>query len=322
MKNFTLNWQAAFISNEELIFSIQTLLAIQQNNLSDMKIPCDFFYYLSDYAKELNKIETQPVKFRYYINIDVNRNYDATDNATDIILFTQAWAKKLLASRYLDNPALFFCKVIAGEITNPDGYYQANKAALPTITQFINNINEHNNRLFIEKRDAPCGTASIIIGSWFPTANLKTLGNHPSVGAQFGYRTKLNEYDFTFIYRFLSPTPRSYSFIQQDTLVTSNYYDGGYIGLDYTRYLIHKKYFDAGVTSGIGYDGFDMGNSSDVYPSPGSLNFNNGIRLKYFFHTSSFIGAAIKYNLIHYSNPGGTNLNGNAFSIDLSYGWH
>jgi len=322
MENFIENWKNAPIPNEELIFSIETLLAIQQNNFSEKKIPCDFFYYLTDYAKELNNIESRSSKFRYYVKVDFKLYYDATSNARETILFTQAWAKKLIATKQLDNTSLFFCKIFAGEIVDPYSYYQANKANLPTIAQFVNNLNEYNARHFIETRNKPTGTASIMMGCWIPTANLKTLGLHPSVGFQLGYRTKLNEYNFTCSIRFLYPTPHSYSFIQYDTLVTNNYYDGGYVGVDYTRYLLHTKYFEAGFTTGIGGDYFDMKSSTVGYSTLWSFNFNNGIRLKYFFHKHSFVGITAKYNLIHYNNPGGTDFNGNAFSIDFIYGSH
>jgi hypothetical protein len=142
----------------------------------------------------------------------------------------------------------------------------------------------------------------------------------------------LNEYDFIWSFRFPSTTPGTYKVVRLDTSFNSNYYDGGYVGFDYTRYVIHKKRFELGLTSAIGYDYFSVANgfgtsppttSASILPiDVGSFNFSNGIRFKYFFSSRSFIGIYAKYNLINYCNSGGTDLSGQAFTIELVYGSH
>jgi hypothetical protein len=114
--------------------------------------------------------------------------------------------------------------------------------------------------------------------------------------------------------------------MRNDTLYTRNYFGGGYLGFEFTRYLVHTIKCDFGPTFGVGYDEFDIASETDVkYTSLSpaeifTLNLNTGLRFKYFFHKALNAGLVLKYNFIHFENKGGTNLRGNAFSIDISYG--
>jgi hypothetical protein len=112
-------------------------------------------------------------------------------------------------------------------------------------------------------------------------------------------------------------------------LYHSNYYDGGYIGFDYTRYFVHKTHLDIGFITAIAYDYFDafngLGNSDTNGKVPyniGSLDINGGAQIKYFIGRGPFIGIQAKYHLINYANTGGTDLSGNAFTIDFVFGSH
>jgi hypothetical protein len=329
MSNFLENWKNSTTASNELIFGIEALMTIESRNSIPSPLPCDILFYLDDYARELKKMDDPSAHFNYLIRLDIRYNYDATADAIKVLQFTRSWARRLLATRKLDDSQWLLCQVLAGKIDNPVAWYEQHKESYPAIARIQNNVGAYNNWYFTEKRDRPSGTASVLAGWWIPTGRLsKILGSHPSVGVQLGLRSKWNEYDLTWTFRFLHPTPQEYSFVRNDSMFTSTYYDGGYVGFEYTRYLLHEKHFEFGLTTGIGYDYFSV--IDGFHPSDpdfsmlpinvGSFNFNNGLRFKYFFHGRGFLGLTARYNLIHYANDGGTDLSGNAFTLDLSYG--
>jgi hypothetical protein len=330
VQNFIENWKRSDLPNDEMIFSLNTLSAIENKKFSVFQLPCDYLFFLEDYARQSENLQAHPVKFRYYIRLSAGYSYDATEDARELLLFTHSWAKRLLATRALDSTESFLCQVLAGTVQHPRSFFQTNKENYPSLNIFEQNLNAYNNRYFMARRNGRIGTASIMTGLWAPTGNLRLLGTHPSVGISLGIRNNKNEYDLVWSFRFLHPTPGNYTYVRNDTLHTSNYYDGGYIGFDYTRYVIRKPHFELGWVSAIAYDYFSVASgfgtsSSDYQPGPinvGSFDFSNGIRVKYFFHRASFIGLVAKYHLIHYDNAGGTDLSGDAYTIDLVFGSH
>ena len=331
LRNYLGNWRNAEYPSLELIFGAEILLAINTGTFAAYSLPCDGLVYLSDYARELQEVTTQGAKFKYYLQLKPPYRYDATEEARKTILIIQTWARDLLTRPGLKTDELFICRALAGEIPNPETALHADPGACPRLTRMQRNINSYNNALFTARRNAWSGTAAVLVGWWIPTGRLRQeLGTHPSVGMQLGVRNKKNEYDFTWNVRFGYPTPRTYTFLRDDTLYSTNYYDGGYVGLEYTRYVVHTKHVDLGYTTGIAYDYFSIADGWSDHPSEthlqpinvGSFDWNYGLRVKYFLKRKSFIGLTVKYHLIHYDNTGGTNLDGDAYTVDLSFGSH
>ena len=330
LQYFTENWKNAGASNPELLFCINTLLMIENNRFSFFQLPCDFMYFLEDYSKELRIINSDPNNFQYKIILSKRYWYDASTDVRSIMAITQSWALALIGSNKLNNSELFLCKIFAGVITQPRATYNSQKEKYADLKTFEDGINKNNQFYFINQRNKKTATTGIMVGAWMPTGNLKLLGTHPSVGLILGGRNKKNEYDLIWAYRFLSPSMHDYQFLRNDTLYNSSHYDGGYIGFDYTRYIIHKTRYELGFTTAIGYDYFEVvdgmsGSNSGPDLNPiniGSFDFSNGIRLKYFLGPRSYIGLAAKYHLINYNNDGGTDMGGNAFTIDLIFGSH
>jgi hypothetical protein len=331
MKNFLGNWRNSQYPSQELIFGAEALLAIETGAFSSYLLPCDCLFFLSDYARELKNLDAQGGKFRYYLKLDPPYTYDATIEARSLILFLRTWAQNLLQRPGLNQDELFLCRTLAGEIPDPNTEALRYPASCPRIAYTRQLITGYNNSIITGERNGRSGTASVSLGWWAPTGNLaRVLGSHPSVGFTLGGRNKAHEFDVTWAFRFLHPTPEKYTVLRKDTAYSSNYYDGGYIGFEYTRYIVHQRYLDVGLTGGLGYDYFDIAdgfgnNPSIAWLEPfniGSLDLNYGLRIKYFFKNTSFIGLTVKYNAIYYENQGGTSLDGNAFTMDLSYGTH
>jgi hypothetical protein len=330
MQHFLTNWKSADYPSRELIFAAEALLAIETGKFSAYWLPCDCLYYLAAYARELRAATRQDNKFSYYLKLTNPYSYDATENARSILLFIRSWARELLARPGLDNDEWYICRTLAGDIPNPKTALRSNPSTAPRIVAQGKTLAGYNHAVFTTRRNGARGTAAISVGWWFPTGHLQqVLGAHPAVGIQLGGRNKWNEYDITWNIRFGYPTPQRYTFLRLDTLYTTNYYDGGYVGFEYTRYILHRTHVDLGLTTGIGYDYFDVADGWSSHPdnpglplNVGSFDFNNGIRLKYFLRRKAYIGLTAKYHLIHYNNSGGTNLDGNAFTLDLSFGSH
>jgi len=328
---FLANWRNSDYPSLELIFSAEALLAIETGKFSSWMLPCDCLFFLSDYARELKNLDTQGSKFRYYLALHPPYTYDATIEARSLILFIRSWAREQLSKPYLDKDELFICHTLAGDIPDPKAAIKTDPEKCPRIAQITRVINVYDNAVFTTRRNAVKGTAAVLLGGWFPNYHLgQIVGWHPTIGVQLGLRSAKNEYDITWDLRFGHPTPGTYTVFRDSTIYNDRYYDGGYIGFEYTRYVIHKKYLDLGYTIGFGLDYFSIADQYAIYPDDNYLdpfriaspNLNYGLRAKYFLKNRAFIGLAIKYNLIQYENTGGTNLYGNAFTVDLSFGSH
>src|SRR6202035_646118 len=122
----------------------------------------------------------------------------------------RSWARTVLSTHQLDSSALFICRVLAGEVADPKAALKSNPSSCPRISLLQDQLAVYNQKNFIARRDGRRGTASVMVGEWFPTGHLQALGSHPSVGVQLGGRNKLNEYDDTWQFRFLHPTPQEY----------------------------------------------------------------------------------------------------------------
>jgi hypothetical protein len=169
---------------------------------------------------------------------------------------------------------------------------------------------------------------SLTAGAWFPQNNLGVLGIHPAIGLTAAYRNAINEIGLELNLRFVR-TPGDYLVKRGDSLYPLHNYLGGYIGIDYTRYVFFSTRWEIGPQVGLGYDGFEIanddGSGSYDYLSPleiNSFNYNLGMRCNFYFKSGTFIGLMPRYHFLRYNNRGGSSLFGNAFSIDLMVGGH
>jgi hypothetical protein len=238
--------------------------------------------------------------------------------------FSSAWAKLLLENKTLDENEKFICNILSGKIKDPEKEIRRNPQAYPEFALML----EKN---FEAKRNQTRLNMAVSTGVWLPNGNLSTLGVHPTFGVHFGARSLRHEIDLTLQIRYLN-SANTYAVKRDGHLDSTDYYFGGYIGLDYTYYLVSKKRYDIGFLLGMGWDGFDFApapydyyyydypyyNTSHVTIS--SFNANAGLRFNYYINHSFYIGLQGRYNAIQYSTNGGSNLSGDAVSIDLIFG--
>ncbi|HNP20624.1 MAG TPA: hypothetical protein PKM63_20490 [Panacibacter sp.] len=233
--------------------------------------------------------------------------------------FCSTWAKLLLEDKKLDTNEQLICKVLTGEIKNPEGEIKKNSSQYPELMALLKKQED------IRQKEVR-GTYGLMTGAWIPTGNLALLGVHPSVGGQFGIRNQHHEFDLTLQFRF-AKSKDTYTVKRNGSYYDRDAYFGGYIGLDYSYYFFSKAKFEAGFAGGLAYDGFDISGSQNDYEylkplSIGSFNANGGLRMNVYVNRDLYIGLQGKYHWINYANPGGTNLNGDAITIDLIFGFN
>ena len=186
--------------------------------------------------------------------------------------FSSTWARLLLKEKRLDKNEKFICQISAGEIDNPVKDIRKN----PMMYSSFADILQENEKA---QRSGFRTNYAFLAGIWIPMGDLTLLGDHPSFGFQLGARDNSNQLDLTFQFRF-SNSANYYTIKRNNAYYDVNNYFGGYIGLDYTHYLVNKLNFDLGVLGGIGYDGFDITSSNnydDMKPlSIGSFQCQRG----------------------------------------------
>jgi hypothetical protein len=327
VQNYLDHWRVAAIPNEEFIFAIGTLAAIDQRKFTVLSFPANYMDFLEQYAQEAKDINGP---FHYYLKISRQVRYDATPDARALILWIESWATQLEMKDTLSPTEQFLCTIFAGKVVNPRATLKVAGATYSDLNALHRAIHQSYEDYFTAQRTHGGTTVGFMSGSWFPTVNLAgTLGAHPSIGIYAGGRNYWNEYDIVWAFRLPGNSIKPYTFSRNDTSYTSTYYDGGYIGLDYTRYLVHRKRFEFGLVTAIAYDYFSVANGFGGNDegdrhwgsfNEGSFDFNNGVRFKYFLRPKLNLGLAIKYHIINYDNHGGTDMGGNAFTVDLTVG--
>ena len=278
-------------------FDLKVLLAIQLG-----KFRVEDFYDIAS----INNLGLRASNYHYIAKVQA-----------DYYRFKARWAEELIFERNLDNNELLICKVLAGKEKAPDFVIRKNKTTYPYFFDLLQAAKTY-------ERKTAMGFVSVMGGYWIPTKDMTILGSHPSFGVQIGHHHNLNEVDITVQFRFVRSADK-YTVVRNGSSYDLTHFFGGYIGLDYTRYLLKNNEVELGLVAGAGYDGFDISASDeDDYLKPlsiGSLNVNTGLRFNYFYTSKHFIGLQTRYNVVNYKNNGGSSLKGDSFSIDLILGF-
>jgi len=305
------DWETACGASEP-ITRTRILLAINDNafdeSIYDSTIVDDVLNYI--YRMESKTPENLYSGYESYFGyVPIRGEYD---------YFTQSLADTLL-SRGFDTPLeLLFCQFYANIVTNP-------LKAIQTETLY----NNSDIKTYYLNRAKKCFSKSgfnfnLFTGIWIPTGNASLLGNHPLIGLQGGIKSNKMTYNLTLAFKFVN-SANDYVILKDGYTDTTNYFFGGYIGLDTERELYKGKKNEIDLLAGIGYDGFqsiNTNNNSD--PNAGhsinSLNTNFGLGYRYFYKKNKYIGLQAKYNIVNYNNKGGTNLMGDCFTVTISIG--
>jgi hypothetical protein len=219
----------------------------------------------------------------------------------------------------LKPPEIFFLRLYSNDFENPFKMISS-EAFKGTLIQelYYNEIKIYKEQIIFH--------GDYILGAWIPFDNLKMVGSHPFLGVRGGIKYKKYIIDATMGFKF-GKSPNVYQVYENDSLWNTNHFFGGYLGLDlgYELFRIKKSSFD--LIGGIAFDGFDVldnnqqQSNSDISKSINALNLNIGLGYKFYLNEWSYLGLDVKYNFVNYKNPRGTDLGGNALTINLIYGF-
>lgn len=160
-------------------------------------------------------------------------------------------------------------------------------------------------------------------GIWNPAGALNVLGNHPLIGISLGLKKNRWMMDIVGELRF-AKAQNPYFVNTTNGLEVTDKFNGGYMGLEFGRELYQGKRQEFDLLTGIGYEGFDAitGRSADDNVALASKNINLGLGYRFYLHpySTTYVGLQIRYALIDYDSNGGSDLNGNALMLRLTFG--
>ncbi len=187
-----------------------------------------------------------------------------------------------------------------------------------------------------EVPDIGGGGFSLLVGNWVPTGKLAILGNHPFIGYTLG--GKIDEHvlmDLRFDFRFMN-APNKYIVPVDNTKFATNYFFGMNVGLDIGVELFRYRRQELDLIFGIAWEYFEAISSSDIDANNfktdageyNSLNLNGGLVYRsYLTHKVkknrerfSYVALQARYNVLFFHNNGGSDFNGGAWTLGLSYG--
>ena len=303
-----------------LALNTKILLAIKDRTFTELMYDSIIIYHVANYV---NHYDPPKVKNSYFSGrYGYYGPYAIFENYPDFNNFTKQLAQELLPLQAEGSVEKLFCLLYADNEFDAIKEIRFNPAYKGTkIKAFYDKeVDKNLNR----SSDAHL---SLVMGLWSPMGKARVLGNHPTVGFQFGGRYKKTIYSGNVTFKFLA-TPTRYQTIYRDSLKSTNHFFGGYIGLDVDRELLRWQKSEIDVLAGIAYDGFDAikadnnnNNNNNNGKTIGSLNLNVGIGYKrYVKRGTNYWGIQGKYNFLNYKNTGGTDLSGNVYTLNLVWG--
>lgn len=156
------------------------------------------------------------------------------------------------------------------------------------------------------------------------TGNNELLGGKVPLGLIGGLKLYKNYFNLLLDFKVGKPKEK-YEVMYNDTLNTTDTYQGMYIGLEYTRDIITLNNIVCQGSIGYGYSWITAIQGKDKYGSDSkyitSDNLNFGLGIKYNINLYNYIALQGVYNHLAYKNKGGTDLSGDAITIKLIYGW-
>ena len=159
-------------------------------------------------------------------------------------------------------------------------------------------------------------------GMWFPMDDLDILGSHPSLGVNVGLKKGSNYFDAVFDFRF-GKSAYPVSVVLQDTLVKTSNFQGGFLGMEWSRVLVQGSDYNLEIFAGLGYDiielvedGQDPGRKTF-----GSLSFSFGPAYRHIFSNRTWLSVRPAFSFLDHNNPGGSSFGGNAWSFTIAFGY-
>ena len=165
---------------------------------------------------------------------------------------------------------------------------------------------------------------AVITGLMVPTEGLSAVGAHAELGFSVGMKQQRWAGEGVISFRFL-PSSRSYIVTKNGVPTTTDYYFGAYIGGHASYDLYQSRTTEFSVLGGIAFEGFDAiaasSSKANDNVSLNSLNINVGAGGRWYpgGDRSQFFTAELRFNAVNFTNPGGTVLSGEEWTVRVAY---
>lgn len=299
----------------EPIFRMYILLAIRDGKFSESLYDSSVIDHIgrfSDRVKCKAPVDSYLYYQIYFSYVQINGSFDK---------LTGQIAGDLLDRQDENSLEYLFCNLYAG---NADLFYNE----LQCKDKYNGTkLKEYYFKLVNESLNLYEFNIAIYSGVWVPFSRANTLGVHPIIGLDAGCKYRKFIFNLSMYLKF-AKTPNDYMVVVEDSVWATDYFFGGYVGLDIEREIIKFGNNEIDLLLGVGYDGFgaldyslaDASTENDVGKTINSLNINTGIGYRYNFKGHGYLGVRGKYNFVNYKNIGGTDLSGNTASIVVIIG--
>ncbi|MFZ4741106.1 MAG: hypothetical protein ACOYLE_08065 [Bacteroidales bacterium] len=312
--NAIIDYWEKYCGLSEEIIRCRILFAIDNREFDENTYDSTILNYLISYKNSTwglrNKYRETYIYYNWYSN---------TSQPDTLKSFTVNLAKVILARNDLKPIERFFLKMYSNDFEGTFAMLQSDDFKETKIHKYYFSEIQRNNRQIILHGD-------FILGVWIPQDNLEILGNHPFIGLRGGYKYKRLIVDATIGFKFVK-SPNVYKVYKNDSIWDTDHFFGGYIGIDLGLEMFRIKNNSFDLIGGVAFDGFDAikvddpNSNTDISKSISSLNLNIGLGYKYNINKWNYIGVDFKYNIVDFKNNMGTDLSGNAFMINLIYGF-
>jgi len=323
--NYLLQYWQKKCGMNEAIQRAKILLSLKENNYNDSILDDRIFDYIYQYQYRVNsqnnhnhysvKINNRGLYYHYY-----NRNFDYTlyEDFDDFLRDEFDKLKLLFDVKQIE---YFWCEVF--------GKNNANAFLMLQNNNYNSIISTRYQNILVKNSKISKPHAAFITGIWVPLGKLNTLGLHPELGFQLGWKKRKMNYDFTIMLKFLR-TPNYYLAYRKETntFEKTNHFLGGYIGFDVGRDILVRKKHELQVVGGIAYDGFDVFEKDEKLGLKGvslhSYNINAGLAYRFYIKDNFYLGLKAKYNVVDYTLNKVIDLTGHTVTIHFSiggFGW-
>lgn len=146
----------------------------------------------------------------------------------------------------------------------------------------------------------------------------KTFGFHPIFGAKIGLKFNKSTYNLVSELRF-GRSKNEYEVIINDSSITTNFFFGEYLGLEYDRLIVIKDKYDLNAIAGLGYDWIRLPDVDGVLRRNGGFAINVGMGFLYKIKNMSGPHIQLFYHFSKIDNKGGTIPNEKSIILRLSY---
>lgn len=313
--NYLLQYWESKCGMREPIYRAKILLALKQNQYHDSLLNIGTLNNILNYQKRMDMIKYSNTYYYdysepYYGYIPPGQEFDK---------YTQELSKSLMR-KYEPNQIEYLLTEFYGE--NYDTIF----SKIQTSTYGENRLATEYESIVDQYVNMAEFHLSWITGVWIPTGKLKKLGLHPEIGFQIGAKHKKMNYDFTFAFKFVNSSNCYDARIKQfgDSIISTNYFSGGHVGIDIGRDIFSKNGNELQITAGIAYDGITVLKTDDdkdiESESANSYNFSMGLGYRYYLTNSFYIGLRAKYNIVDYSMNKIIDFTGNPITVQFIIG--